>query len=336
MILSVIVPAFQCADTIENTVNSILASGLSDFEIIIVDDGSTDGTPAICDSLAEKHTHIRCIHQKNAGVSAARNRGIAEAAGDYLWFVDADDSVDENTMCQVNSLLAEYAPDMILFGLSFDYYHKGKRYRRDELLPPMEGLVCTADCGSKLFELYRTNSLSAIWNKIIKRSIITQMDLRLREEMFLYEDLEFSLRVWKHCDSIYFIREAIYRYRQAEDGGNAGRRLLRIEHIPILLNKIEKALNGEPDMDGILLSLHLTLALEKIRVSSREEIQTICSDFKEWINLHGFLPAIEHRKFPMMIYDGQVNKIIGKRTCSRLRHGLANWIKQNVGDFRKW
>lgn len=336
MEISVIIPAFHCADTLENTVNSILASGLSDFEIIIVDDGSTDGTPAICDALAEKNTHIRCIHQKNAGVSAARNRGIAEAAGDYLWFVDADDSVDENTMCQVNSLLAEYAPDMILFGLSFDYYHKGKRYRRDELLPPMEGLVRTADCGSKMYELFRTNSLSAIWNKIIKRSMITQMDLRLREDMFLYEDLEFSLRVWKHCDSIYFIREAIYRYRQAEDGGNAGRRLMRVAHIPELLSGIEEALDGTTDKERILLTLYLTLAREKIRVSSGEEIKTVCRDFRAWIDGNGLLPAIEYREYPMMIYDGRIAILMAKRACSVIRHGLAERIKRNIGDFRKW
>lgn len=336
MILSVIIPAYQCAETLENTVNSILGSGLSDFEIIIIDDGSGDGTAEICDSLAEKHSRIRCVHQENAGVSAARNRGLKEAAGDYVWFFDADDSVDENAMRGAEPILGKDAPDMLVFGLSFDYYHKGKLFRRDELLPPMDGPVHTADCSEKMYELYMTNSLSALWSRIIKRSILLQMDLWLREDMFLYEDLEFSLRIWKRCDSVYFVRRAIYRYRQAEDGGNAGRRLLRVAHIPTLLVPIEAALEGEADKNRILLSLHKLLAREKINVSSGAEIKTVCDDFRSWIDERGLLPAIENAKYPMMMYRGQTNRIRAKRNFGRIRHRVADRLKQKFGDFRKW
>ena len=78
---SVINPAFQCADSIENTVKSVLDSGLKDFEIIIVDDGSKDGTEDICDRLEKKHSQVTCIHKENGGVSSARNRGIDAAQG---------------------------------------------------------------------------------------------------------------------------------------------------------------------------------------------------------------------------------------------------------------
>ena len=336
MILSVIIPAYQCAGTIENTVGSILRSGLSDYEMIIIDDGSQDATAEICDLLTEKYECVRCVHQKNAGVSAARNRGLQEAKGDYIWFCDADDSVDENSFCRINTILANLAPDMIVFGLSFDYYHKGRRYRRDDLLPPMEGLVHTADCRDKLFELYKTNSLNALWSRIIKRDVILKMDQWLYEDMFLYEDLEFSLRIWRCCDSVYFIRKAIYRYRQAEDCGNAGRRLMRVAHIPELLSRIEEALSGEETGDKILLSLHITLATEKIRISSAEGIEIVCSDFKSWIDERGLLSAIENRKYPMLIYEGSLFRIMANRTYSLIRHCTADWIKKTVGDFRKW
>lgn len=335
MMLSVVIPAYQCADTIKNTVNSILASGLSDFEAVIIDDGSTDGTAEICDALSEDNELIRCIHQDNAGVSAARNRGLREAKGDYIWFFDSDDSVDQGAMREMMAVLEE-APDMIVFGMSFDYYHNGELYRRDELLPPMEGLKHAADCGEYIFALYASNALSSLCNRIIKKDVISRLDCLLREDMFLYEDLEFSLRVWKSCDSVYFIREAIYRYRQTEDGGNAGRRLTRIGHIPDLLARIEATLDGEMDKDKILLSLFLTLAREKIAVSSKADIRTVCDDFQSWVDERGLLPSIEHRKYPMLIYKGQLAGILVKRTCSRIRHRTANWIKQNIGDFRKW
>ena len=334
--LSVIIPAYQCAATLEKTVDSILNAGLSDYEIIIVDDGSLDGTEEICDLLAKNHGQIRCVHQENAGVSAARNRGLREAAGDYIWFFDADDSVDRNAMHNVTECLAKEKPDMLVFGMSFDYYHNENLYRRDELLPPVSGPVYPNDCVGHLYRMFTGNALSSLCNRVIKRDILTQQKFTLREDMFLYEDLEFVLRIWNQCESVFFVREAIYRYRQAENGTNAGRRLMIVPHIPVLLDQIESALGDEMDRDKILLSLYGTLAREKINVASRADIVTVCSDFRSWIDEHGLLPAIERREYPMMIYEAQVSKLIAKRNYSRIRHRAANWVKQNIGDFRKW
>ena len=82
MTFSVIIPCYNCVKTLEATVNSVRACGLTDNEILLIDDGSTDGTAALCDELSGKFAEIRCVHQQNAGVSAARNRGIDEAQGE--------------------------------------------------------------------------------------------------------------------------------------------------------------------------------------------------------------------------------------------------------------
>ena len=95
MIFSVVIPCYNCVKTLEATVNSIRACGLTDHEILLVDDGASDGTAKLCDTLCVRYPELRCVHQENAGVSAARNRGIDEAQGEYLWFVDADDTVDD-------------------------------------------------------------------------------------------------------------------------------------------------------------------------------------------------------------------------------------------------
>lgn len=333
---SVIIPAYNCAKTIENTVDSILASGLKDFEIVIVDDGSTDGTSKICDEMVQQHERIRCVHQENAGVSAARNRGIREADGEYIWFFDADDSVGEGALKGIENVISDNNPDMLIFGVSFDYYHNGVIYRRDELLPPVEGDESIDECKRMLYELFDNNCLSAVWNKIIRRSIVENNELMLREDMFLYEDLEFSLRVLARCNNVYFCREAIYRYRQSEDEGSAGRRLKKIPHIPELLIKISEALADAQDKNKILLSLYLTLARERISVSTKEEISIVCSDFKEWIDENELYSKIEQNEYVMLIYNSQVTRLMARREYSKLRHSFANWIKQNIGDFRKW
>ena len=139
-----------------------------------------------------------------------------------------------------------------------------------------------------------------------------------------------------YCSSLYFYRDVVYQYKQSEDEGNAGRRLARIPHIPDLLSKIETVLESEPDRDRILLMLYLTLAREKINVSSADEINTICSDFHDWIDAHDMQRTISQGSYPMMLYQGQTAKLILKRTYSMLRHKTANLVKQTIGDFRKW
>ena len=336
MKISVVIPAFNCALVIGDTIESIIKSGLSEFEILIVDDGSSDGTAEICDALAASDPRVRCIHQNNAGVSAARNRGLREASGEYIWFVDADDSIKARAMQRVEAILQGESPDMLVFGLEFDYSHKGRIYRRDELLPAAQGMKTAEECSQMLYTLFRSNSLSSLCMRLINRKILLEEGLFLCEEMRLYEDLEFVLRVHQHCSRIYFYPEAIYQYRQSEDEGNAGRRLKRIPHIPELVSKIEAALGDEADREKILLSLYLTLAREKISVSSGKEILVVCDDFKTWINAHDLFPAICQKEYPMMIYGGQVAKLVAKRNYSKLRHSLANFLKRTIGDFRKW
>ena len=84
MIFSVVIPCYNCVKTLEATVNSIRACGLTDYEILLVDDGASDGTAKLCDTLCVRYPELRCVHQKNAGVSAARNRGIDEAPSPFF------------------------------------------------------------------------------------------------------------------------------------------------------------------------------------------------------------------------------------------------------------
>lgn len=126
MRFSVVIPAYNCSGTLVGTVDSIRASGLTDLEIILIDDGSTDGTSEVCDGLAGRFPEVRCVHQSNEGVSAARNRGIDESEGEYIWFVDSDDTVDVGALARASGIVSARKPDMLIFGLSFDYYHRGK------------------------------------------------------------------------------------------------------------------------------------------------------------------------------------------------------------------
>lgn len=112
---SLILPVYNVQAYLERCIRSILAQAHTDYEIILVDDGATDGSPAICDDYAARYDCIRVIHKKNGGLSSARNAGLAEAAGEYVWFVDSDDWIEPGAMETLQEA-CESRPDVVKFG----------------------------------------------------------------------------------------------------------------------------------------------------------------------------------------------------------------------------
>lgn len=114
MSISIIVPVYNTEKYLSACLDSILTQSFTDFELLLVDDGSTDKSGEICDEYAQKDSRIRVFHKENGGVSSARNLGIEEAVGDYLHFVDADDIVLSGAYEYLNTVIWEYSrPDII-------------------------------------------------------------------------------------------------------------------------------------------------------------------------------------------------------------------------------
>lgn len=331
MKISFIVPVYNCKDYLPACVDSIRAVNAEDYELLLIDDGSTDGSGALCDALVQRFPEIRVVHQQNAGASAARNRGIQEAKGELLLFIDADDSLDSAALGQVLSDPRCSDHDLTIFGLTFDYYHHGKCYRRDPLYFDYDGILDRNIWGREFVQLYRQNSLSPVWNKVFKREIIQQNGLLLDTSMFLYEDFEFVLRYMRHCDTIWNIPQAIYHYRQSEDEGNAGRRLKRIGSIPEFLKPIEVSLGelpgtvAETDRAMVLQQLHLVLAREKIAVSDIRTIRMICKDYQKWSE-NRLLP-LKQDQFQKSLLEGRAHLLYLRNKKSQLRHWIAVRVK---------
>ena len=343
--LSVVIPVYNCIDYLENCIKALVkvnrfCKAKPVNEIILVDDGSTDGSSALCDQFKRQFSEnctIQVIHQENSGVSVARNVGLQVAKGEFVLFVDADDFIDSEKLAQLLQVIAhDKSVDMAVFGMSFDYYSRNKIYRQDVLLPPVEGIKVYNECTGMLVSLFNNNMITPLWNKLIRRSVIEDAGISLREDMFVYEDMEFSLRALAQCKRIHFCADPIYHYRQPQDENNAGRRLKRISHIPEIVDKIEEALLPFDKSDDIILPLYLTLAREKISCTSREETDIVCNDFREWVDTHGFLENIQDNEYGMMLYHQQTAKLLFRRNKSRIRHGIANAVKKTIGDFRKW
>lgn len=305
MMFSIIIPAYNSERCLSQCIDLLLSiSNHTDYqiEIIIVDDGSSDFTAAICDENG-----ITCVHKKNEGVSKARNCGLDIANGEYVIFIDSDDSIDPKKLAECMRTIEENKDlDMLCYGISFDYYHKGKVYRSDLLLPPFNGVKSQDECLNDIKSVFEQNCLTAIWNKIIRRSRLS--NLHFREDMFMYEDLEYSLRILKKCKAVYFYPEPVYHYVQPE---KPSQRIKRVNDIKEITDKISMALDElECDKAAVINPLTECLRREKLDSLTAKEVRNL--------------------------YPDQANKIMMKRVVATIRHRVANFIKQNIGDFRKW
>lgn len=199
--LSVIVPAYNAADTIVECINSILNAGRTNIEIIIVDDGSTDSTGSICDGFAKCNHQVKVLHKQNGGVSVARNYGINYAHGDWITFVDADDTVTKDFILHIPDPLSE----LVCFNWQ---YTTGEK--EDEHLD--EGTFC-----GKEKELFLSKHLVDFvfrcpWAKFFKRRTISKNSIRFDVTERLGEDNLFVLDYLLYCDTITTVNQIGYIY----------------------------------------------------------------------------------------------------------------------------
>lgn len=334
--ISFVIPVYNCKLYLEDCLHSLLRLQDCSYEILLIDDGSTDGSSELCDRLSRQHDCVRCIHQENCGVSATRNRGIEEARGDWLMFVDADDSIDHGGLITLLEEL-EHNPglDAVLFGMSFDYYWRGEKYRLEKMAVLGSLQMEKGEWAGRIAELYSCNYLSSACSKLLKKSILHTNNLRFRTEMFLLEDLEFSLRYLSYCETILCSDKMIYHYRQAEDEGNAGRRLLRIPEISVLVDQLGSSFaalairtgRDPAEFQSIVNGIFLMLANQKIAVSDRNTIGDICRDYSDWVKTNSIPQEELASDMAQDLLRHRIGKLIARRTYTWIRHKAANRVK---------
>lgn len=210
-ILSVIIPIYNSAGYLPQCLDSVIASvsiRKADIEMILVDDGSTDGCSEICDSYVGEYSFIRCIHQENAGVSAARNAGLGLANGDYIAWIDSDDTVAEDWFPQIYDIIAREAPDAIVF----DSIRLESGRRIPEQYGRTGGVVAKE---TMLDDIARDiRMLSNLWNKVIKASCYR--GIRFGTEVIL-EDYNRIFPILETAETFFYIPRFLYFYRQREN-----------------------------------------------------------------------------------------------------------------------
>lgn len=216
-LVSVIIPVYQCSRYVEECVLSIQKQAYQHIEIVLVDDGSTDGSSELCDKLANIYKNIVIYHQENMGVSVARNRGIELAHGEYIIFVDSDDYIESNIIGLAMQNYEKYQMDLCVFGFQ---KVSEKTFRKFDFRVPFESdrLLSRDKFGIYMMDLFSQNVLHAIGTKIYKKSIIDRAKIRFQTAWEYCEDIYFCLSYIGECENILFMNKVGYYYRIGNEG----------------------------------------------------------------------------------------------------------------------
>lgn len=205
MRFSIVIPVYNVQEYLQACINSVLANDCADAEILLVDDGSTDGVcPGLCDENAARHPDlIRVIHQENRGLGGARNTGLEAARGEYLFFVDSDDTIAPESLRVLSRAIDATHADVYSFSM---YSHDGAGHKT---------LIQPSQVYEGVFSLRQRQefltSLPAAWARIWRRDLFLSTGIRYPSRVW-YEDIRTSTKLFAAADAIVTLPEPLYYY----------------------------------------------------------------------------------------------------------------------------
>lgn len=228
-LVSVILPVYNKIKYLPTTLPSLLSQTYRDFELIAVDDGSTDGSGDFLDRLAKTDSRVKVIRQPNAGVSAARNAALDRASGDYVVFADADDTVCPDWL-EVLAKEAEISGADIVVSGFFSTDSNGKAL--DTVLPPEEGNITGKEFLGNFYAHQSNHGLPGFGHgKIVRRDLIEKNNIRFTPGLKLAEDLDFFVRLYDKAETVRTVRYAGYNYLQGAENSTGGSSAYRVDYL---------------------------------------------------------------------------------------------------------
>lgn len=319
--VSIVVPAFNAEKYIERCIESVLKQTNSNFELIIVNDGSTDNTSNICRKLMQKCVNVQLIDQNNMGGSAARNNGLAKANGDWIVFLDSDDTLSPDYV----EIIENESKKNIDF-LLFDYatMNKSKKYYSGQTTA-YEDKMLLIDCVMKKDKgVFKNASLNSPWAKAYKKEIIDSNDIKFDSSISMGEDILFNISYFFCIKKFLYISRCVYNYQVSQNSlaRKYDQNLISVDkQFLVKLNdlmkkhKLDRLYESQLDLyaiDGYLSCLKRclfhphNLQSSKKRFEMAEKI-TNCTPYRDAIR----------------------NKVLVKRYCNRTDRMLLYMATQN-------
>ena len=251
-LVSIIVPVYKVESYLDDCIKSIIGQSFKEFELILIDDGSPDNCPAMCDAWAEKDARLKVVHKKNGGVGSARNEGLNIASGEWVWFIDSDDTIELNSLALLSEMFS-HKPDLIIFNKEKnEVYHKDGRFFDEYYFKYRFG-----------FEP---------WNKLYKLSIIRTNSLWFDTEEKIGEDLLFNIQYYKYAQNYMFTDLKLYNYTVREDSAMGEKDPERLEKQLSVYSKIYAFYKNDLD-EKILAQLFIMHLISGINQSNKADLK---------------------------------------------------------------
>ena len=209
--VSIIVPVYNGEKVLKRCIESILKQTYTNFELIIINDGSKDKSIDIINEYKEKDNRIKVIDNENKGVSITRNMGIEASNGVYIQFIDCDDHIEKDMLKEMIEAIEISDADLITTGIIIDIESKDDVKTSIQTFKH-ENLQGKSNIAIGVLERLDSAYIHSLWNKIFKRDIIIKNNIKMNKDISLGEDLIFNLEYLKHCNNVIFDDKAYYHY----------------------------------------------------------------------------------------------------------------------------
>ena len=249
MKFSIIVPVYKVENYLSQCVDSILAQTYKNFELILVDDGSPDSCPFICDTYGDKDCRVKVIHKENGGLSSARNIALPEAKGEYIVYLDSDDFFATNESLEKIAQKTITSPDIIM------YKTAACDYKGDNIIYPPMALNYSSDNCDVVNMLSHTIAgeefQTSAWSKAIRREFLIEHGCKFKEKL-LGEDIDWYLDVIRHVKTYETVDEYLYVYRNRPGSITKAFGIKNLTDLIWILEKWTKILGDSP-VDNALM-----------------------------------------------------------------------------------
>lgn len=262
ILVSVIVPIYNAYDYLQVALDSILSQTLKDIEVICIDDGSTDRSLDIMKKYRELDSRIRVVTENNAGVSTARNKGIARIRGEYTVFIDADDFCDPTFLEKLYNFATEKNLDIAIS--KYDIYNN-KTERFSPAIDEAHGdiflngaVVSKSEFPNHIFE----STTGYVWNKLFKSSFIKEKGLTFAPELYIFEDVHFVCAALSYAERVARLDEVLIHHRVYSDQSRAKLFRKYYNNVPEVYIKVKEFLTSNGMYIPLSLS-HLNLSASR-------------------------------------------------------------------------
>lgn len=303
MLFSVIVPVYGVERYLRECVDSILFQSFSDFELILVDDGSKDSCPEICDEYAEKDSRVRVIHKKNGGLVSARKAGMRQAQGEYIINIDGDDAVMPGYFEKAEEIIRKNSPDIISFAINFV---SGGNVRIDEealeegmhtdMRPIHEKMLMTPDMRHMHYFL---------WAKVFRKSVIEEIQLDADECISMGEDVMCVIKAYIRAKSLYVSKEAVYNCRCREDSMSRTYKQSHFDDIALGVKELKEIENPPANFFSAVDRYGAFMFFVIFAAAAEEKEKNVCEYSKQvWYN--GFDESFKNAEFENISPKSQI------------------------------